>query len=137
MDSFSVASLTSTCGTISHRVLSCAVEVDELAKPLDPRNPSLQKLTKLSARLQQFRQTINQLQEGLETASVFSPTLRTTLDNSLTTCGHATAVLDKQIKRLPPIYRRQELRSRIFTLADDLLIAYSQNFKLFLQLLTM
>lgn len=137
MNGFSVASLTSSCSSISHRALSTAVEIDELRKasPSGDDSPAVEKLAFLGTRLQQFRQHTDILQECLGTASVISPKLQEVVQRSLRQCDAASAILEKQVKRLHPQTLRQA-HADTLDVFEDLLVAYSRVFIFATQLLT-
>jgi hypothetical protein len=141
MQGFSVASLTSTCSTISHRALSTAVEIDELQKAVSPSggdasSSGLERLVFLGTKLLQFRQHTDILQECLSSAATISPRLQAIVVRSLRQCDSASAVLEKQVKRLHP----QDLDGvRLETVAvfEDLFVRYSRLFIFATQLLSM
>jgi hypothetical protein len=130
MDGFSVASLTTHTETISHRLISIIAELRELLR--SPRNPAHRQLDSLSSRLQAFRQTTQLLQEALARARVISPGLRQVLDSRLTTCAHAIALFDKQIRSNPTTGPDLTVLGSF----DDLVVAYAPCFTSFLRLLS-
>lgn len=139
MDGFSVTSLTSTCSALSHRALSTAVEIDELQKAVSPSSvdaESLEALVFLATKLQQFRQHVDILQESLTTASTISPKLQEVVVRSLRQCDAASALLEKQIKRLHP-QSLGRVHSDTISIFDDLLVTYSRLFIFMTQLLSM
>ncbi|KAH8905753.1 hypothetical protein BR93DRAFT_698908 [Coniochaeta sp. PMI_546] len=137
MNGFSVASLTSTCSSISHRALSTAVEIDELrkARPSSDDFPVVKELVFLGTKLLQFRQQIDILQECLTTASIISPKLQEVVVRSLRQCDAASAVLEKQVKRLHPQTLDRANPDTLFAF-DDLLVAYSRVFIFTTQILS-
>ncbi|OIW23838.1 hypothetical protein CONLIGDRAFT_111743 [Coniochaeta ligniaria NRRL 30616] len=137
MNGFSVASLTSTCSSISHRALSTAVEIDELRKqsPSSDDAPVVKELLFLGTKLLQFRQHTDILQECLGTASLISPNLQEVVVRSLRQCDTASAVLEKQIKRLHP-QTLDRVNPDTLSVFEDLLVAYSRVFIFATQLLS-
>ena len=137
MNGFSVASLTSTCSSISHRALSTAVEIDELRKasPSSSDGPALEALGFLGTRLQQFRQHTDILLECLTSASLISPGLQEVVTRALRQCDTALAVIEKQVKRLHP-QSVERVDPNVFEVFQDLLVAYSRVFILVTQLLS-
>jgi hypothetical protein len=137
MNGFSVASLSSTCSSISHRALSTAVEIEELRKasPSGDDAPVVKELVFLGTKLLQFRQHTDILQECLGTASIISPKLQEIVVRSLRQCDVASAVLEKQVKRLhPQIVDRVD--PDIISVFEDLLVTYSRVFIFATQLLS-
>ncbi|KAF9873703.1 ankyrin repeat protein [Colletotrichum karsti] len=102
MSGFSSAALTSSCDDISHRSLSTSAELDALLKGIDPGSMAAQHLISLSAKLDQFKQTTEQLRQSLTDASAMSPGLRNALSISIQPCADSAAIVDKQIRRLDP-----------------------------------
>jgi hypothetical protein len=138
MDGFSVASLTASTDIISHRLLSTITELGELSRPLPAGNPAHEQVTRLSSRVQHFRQTIGQLQQALASARVITPNFQGALQHLLPTCVHVTAVFDKEISSTGSGNGRR--RPNLLLLLrdyDDFVVAYSLCFTFFLQLLTM
>jgi hypothetical protein len=139
MNGFSVASLTSTCSSISHRALSTAVEIDELQKAASPSSDSsrsLERLVFLGSKLLQFRQHTDILQECLTTPSTISPKLQEIVVRALRQCDIASAVLEKQIKRLHP-QSLDRVHFDTVSVFEDLLVRYSRLFIFANQLLSM
>lgn len=136
MPAFSIASVTSTCAAISHRALSTAVEIDELCKesPSGDDVPS-ERLAFLATKLRQFRQHADILQESLGDASVISPGLQETVLRSLAQCDRASAILEKQVKRLHPLTLGR-LHSETLSLFEGLLVTSSRVFIFVAQLLS-
>jgi hypothetical protein len=138
MDGFSVASLTSTCASISHRALSTAVEIDELQKAASPSTSDaagLEGLVFLGTKLLQFRQHMDILQECLTTASTISPKLQDVVVRALKQCDSASAVLEKQVKRLHP-QSLGRVHFDTISVLEDLLVRYSRLFIFATQLLS-
>jgi hypothetical protein len=137
MNGFSIASLASTCSAISHRALSTAVEIDELRKasPSSDDAPGPKQLAFLATKLQQFRQHVDILQECLGTSSVISPKLQDIVAQSLKQCGAASAVVEKQVKRLHP-QSLSRVNLDTVSVFVNLLVAYSRVFILTSQLLS-
>ncbi|KAF6830285.1 ankyrin repeat protein [Colletotrichum plurivorum] len=102
MSGFSSAAVTSGCDDISHRALATSTELDVLLKGIDPGSMAAQHLISLSAKLDQFKQTAEQLRQALTGASAMSPGLRNALAVSIQPCADAAATVDKQIRRLDP-----------------------------------
>jgi hypothetical protein len=136
MNGFSAASVTSTCGAVSHRALSTAVEIDEIAKHGPADHPRLQKLRFISTKLQQFRQHADQLQQCLLDSSVISDSLQGIILQSLKKCDAATAIMDKQVKRVGPLAVAR-LNPDAMLRFGDLLVSYSRLFIFVTQLLSM
>jgi len=137
MNSFSGAAPTSTCSSISRRALSTAVEIDELqrASSSGEKSPAVEKLAFLGAKLLQFRQHTDILQECLSTASVISAQLQEIVARALKQCDAASVVLEKEVKRLhPQTLGRVHVDS--LDVFEDLLVAYSRVFIFATQLLT-
>ncbi|TDZ20946.1 putative ankyrin repeat protein [Colletotrichum orbiculare MAFF 240422] len=99
---FSSAAVTSSCDDISHRAISTSAELDTLLKGIDPGSMAAQHLISLSAKLDQFKQTTEQLRQSLTGASAMSPGLRNALSISFQPCADGAAIVDKQIRRLDP-----------------------------------
>ncbi|KAB5549549.1 ankyrin repeat-containing domain protein [Coniochaeta sp. 2T2.1] len=137
MNGFSVASLSSTCSSISHRALSTAVEIDELRKasPSSNDGPALEALGFLGTRLQQFRQHTDVLLECLTSATLISPTLQDVVTRTLRQCDAALAVVEKQVKRLHP-QSLERVDPDAFDAFQELLVAHSRVFILATQLLS-
>jgi hypothetical protein len=102
METFSTASLSSTCATISNRALSASVELDEMAKQLDAGDLAISHLTNLSTKLQELSKGSETLGQQLNNAIIISQSLQRTLSQWLTTSGYAAAVIERHVKALPP-----------------------------------
>ncbi|KAH0440442.1 ankyrin repeat protein [Colletotrichum camelliae] len=102
MSGFSTTAVTSSCDDISHRSLSTSAELDTLLKGIDPGSIAAQHLISLSAKLDQFKQTTEQLRQSLTDAPAMSPGLRNAMSISIQPCADGAAIVDKQIRRLDP-----------------------------------
>ncbi|OHF00807.1 hypothetical protein CORC01_03881 [Colletotrichum orchidophilum] len=102
MAGFSSAAVTSSCDDITHRIVSTSAELDSLLKAIDPGSTAAQHLISVSAKLDQFRDTTEQLRRSLNDSSAISPGLRNALAIAIQPCADAAAVVDKQIRRLDP-----------------------------------
>lgn len=100
MDGFSIASVTATCRTLSHRALSATVELDEILERSTIPIPWSQKLASLSAKLEQFKKSVEELLQTLDANAVVSEGLKRMLSAALQECDEAAAVLTKQVKRI-------------------------------------
>lgn len=100
MDSFSVASLTSLTSTISHRTLSCAEELSEAIGTAEPQHDAAPLISEFAKAHRELHERALLLEESLNSATVFSETLRTQLSKWLNACDHTTAVLSKQVLRI-------------------------------------
>ena len=100
MDGFSIASVTATCRTLSHRALSATVELDEILQRSTIPIPWSQKLASLSAKLEQFKKSVEELLQTLDANAVVSEGLKRMLSAALQECDEAAAVLTKQVKRI-------------------------------------
>ena len=102
METFSTASLSSTCATISNRALSAAVELDELAKQRDAGDLAISQMTNLSTKLQELSKSSETLGQQLNDAIIISQSLQRILSQWLTTSSYAAAVTEKHVKALLP-----------------------------------
>ncbi|KAF4781895.1 hypothetical protein HER10_EVM0004803 [Colletotrichum scovillei] len=102
MAGFSSAAVTTSCDDITHRIVSTSAELDSLLKAIDPGSTAAQHLISVSAKLDQFRDTTEQLRRSLNDSSAISPGLRNALAIAIQPCADAAAVVDKQIHRLDP-----------------------------------
>ncbi|KAK1502013.1 uncharacterized protein CCOS01_04132 [Colletotrichum costaricense] len=129
MAGFSSAAVTTSCDDITHRIVSTSAELDSLLKAIDPGSTAAQHLISVSAKLDQFRDTTEQLRRSLNDSSAISPGLRNALAIAIQPCADAAAVLDKQIHRLDP--------ANVTSLNSDVILQYETyhltNTRLFAQ----
>lgn len=90
MTGFSAASQSSLCATISHRVLSAAVELDEVAEGTE--------LSGLPDQLREYSKIAESLGKSITRATSVSGTLQHILSGFLDSCAQAAAVLEKEVK---------------------------------------
>ncbi len=136
MDGFSVASLTATCGTLSHRALSITVELDDILEHGIFAIHISQQLKSLSAKLVQFKNAVDQLRESLSGSPSFSDEFQHVLSESLSNCDGAVAVMSKQIKRIGPETPTEAINLGTSSQYEALLESYSNLFAFETQLLS-
>lgn len=130
--SYPPAAIRSACETISHRLISTAVELDHLVKSADPASVKLQRLLALCGSLAQFKDAVEQLGESLRAATVVSQLVQSALNVSVLPCADASAVIEKQVQSLEPdfdiealnieaISEQQGANARLFMLLADVL----------------
>lgn len=135
MDSFSVASITSACGNISTRALSCSLELADLLEGQSRApSPGLDKLAPLSQTLTDLRLQADRLHQHLEKATIISQNVQRLLMTWVRSCEDATGVLDKQVKRLDA-QSVARIDAQAIVAYRGVLLADAKLFGLFAQLL--
>jgi hypothetical protein len=135
MDGFSVASLSTLSSSVSHRSLAAAAELTDLLRKL-PSDHYAEQLSSLSKALQAFSTTVNQLAISIISASAISQRLQAQLSRSLGTCENGLVSMGKQVMRLQP-ETIASLNGAFLAVHDDMLLAYTQLFGYFEQVLAM
>ncbi len=128
MDGFSIASITATCRTLSHRALSATVELDEILQRSTIPIPWSQKLASLSAKLEQFKKSVEDLQQKLDANAVVSGGLKRMLSAALQECDGAAAVLSKQVKRIGPQTAPEAIDLSVISQYEYLLESFTKLF---------
>ncbi|OLN86136.1 putative ankyrin repeat protein-like protein 5 [Colletotrichum chlorophyti] len=131
---FSSAAMMSSCDDISHRSLSMSAELDTLLKGIDPGSMAAQYLISLSAKLDQFKHTTEQLRQSLTDAPAISLGLRSALATSIQPCADGAAIVDKQIRRLHPV-NVAELNPEVIDQYENYHVTNTRLFGHFVQLL--
>lgn len=135
MDGFSVASITSSCGSISTRALSCSLELADLLEGQSRApSPRLDKLAPLSQALTDLKLQADRLRQHLEKATIISQNVQRLLMTWVRSCEDATGILDKQVKRLDA-QTVAHIDAQAIVAYRGVLLANAQLFGLFARLI--
>ncbi|KAM0321342.1 hypothetical protein ACHAQA_010171 [Verticillium albo-atrum] len=113
MPDYSPAAATTACDAITHRVVSTQVEHDHIVKSVDPASYKVQQLLALSGSLAQLKDSVEHLHGAIAGAIAVSHSVQDVLAESVESCNHASAVVEKQIRRLEPGYEIETLNVKI------------------------
>lgn len=126
MDSFTAASLSSLCSSISHSAIASASELADLLRDI-PDGQHAEQLASLSEALHAFSASVYQFESSISSAEAISQRLQVQLGESLETCQAKIAPLRKQVMRLQPD-NVVHLNRQFLMAHADLLVAYTQLF---------
>lgn len=135
MDSFTAASMSSLCSSISHSAIASASELADLLQKVSDGQHADQ-LASLSEALHAFSANVYQLEASISSASAISQQLQLQLGDSLQACQAKMGPLGKQVMRLQP-ENVIHLNGQFVMARADLLVAYTQLFVIFEEALAM
>lgn len=135
MDSFTAASLSSLCSSLSHSAIASASELADLLSKV-PDGQHAEQLASLSEALHAFSGNVYQFESSISSASAISQQLQVQLGNSLQACQAKIGPLGKQIMRLQPD-NVIHLNGQFVMVYADLLVAFTQLFVIFEEALSM
>lgn len=135
MDSFTAASLSSLCSSISHSAIASASELADLLQNI-PDGQHADQLASLSEALHAFSANVYQLESSISSATAISQRLQVQIGESLNGCQTRIGPLAKQVMRLQP-ENVIHLNGQFVMVYADLLVAYTQLFVIYEEALVM